>query len=199
MNGPRNVKHQTLAKQRPVFVPTSPCCQESVLKVPKRGQFHAAIRVTPRRCDSSVQGALGKQMVSRRKLVRCGIASDVLWRNEPLILDSVSGSNNQKTHYRFSARKVITPHRAQTINLRKRNRTPHRRFSKMISPNAKNLESALLAEPHVAVMFPCRTLTRSAKVSCRTLQIAEPKALNLEKDYLAEPWNAVSFRKRPQS
>ena len=50
------------------------------------------------------------------------------------------------------------------------------RFSKIISRNAKTLESALLAEPHVAVMSPCRTLTRSAKVSCRTLQIAEPKA-----------------------
>ena len=127
----------------------------------------------------------------------------------------------------------------------------------MISLNAKNLESALLAEPHVAVMFSCQRiakgaggkgprqktsksvkkffrhfsiifaqgkkrkkssksvkkffdtfrqfsrrapffrpllgggscslaepLTRSAKVSCRTLQIAEPKALNSEKDYL---------------
>ena len=43
-------------------------------------------------------------------------------------------------------------------------------------------------------MFSCRTLTRSAIVSCRTLQIAEPKALNLEKDYLAEPWNSGSFR-----
>ena len=67
--------------------------------------------------------------------------------------------------------------------VRTRKRTPHKRFSKMISLHTKNLESALLAEPHVAVMF-----------SCRTLQIAEPKALNLEKDYLAEPWNAGSFR-----
>ena len=64
----------------------------------------------------------------------------------------------------------------------------------MISLNAKNLESVLLAETHVAVVFSCRTLTRSVKVSCRTLQIAEPKALNLEKDYLAEPWNVGSFR-----
>ena len=46
-------------------------------------------------------------------------------------------------------------------------------------------------------MFSYRTLTRSAKVSCRTLQIAEPKALNLEKGYLAEPWNARSFRVCP--
>ena len=72
--------------------------------------------------------------------------------------------------------------------------TPHKRFSKIISLNAENLESALLAEPHVAVMFSCRTLTRTAKVSCRTLQIAKPKALNLEKDHLAEPWNGGSFR-----
>ena len=63
--------------------------------------------------------------------------------------------------------------------------------------NAKNLKSVLLAEPHVAVMFSCRTLTRSAKVSCRTLKIAELKALNSEKDYLAEPQNAGSFRKCP--
>ena len=34
----------------------------------------------------------------------------------------------------------------------------------MISLHAKNLESALLADPHVAVMFSCPTLTRSAKV-----------------------------------
>ena len=74
---------------------------------------------------------------------------------------------------------------------------PRKRFSKMISLNAKNLESVLLAEPQLAVMFPCRTLTRSAKVSCRTLRLAEPKALNSEKDYLAEPWNAGSFRKCP--
>ena len=72
-----------------------------------------------------------------------------------------------------------------------------KKFSKMISLNAKNLENVLLAEPQLAVMFPCRTLTRSAKVSCRTLQIAEPKALNSEKDHLAEPWNAGSFRKCP--
>ena len=55
----------------------------------------------------------------------------------------------------------------------------------MISLHAKYLESALLVEPHVAVMFSCRTLTRSAEVSCRTLQIAEPKAMDLEKDYLS--------------
>ena len=32
--------------------------------MPKRGQFHAAIRVTPKRCESCVQGALGKRTVS---------------------------------------------------------------------------------------------------------------------------------------
>ena len=67
----------------------------------------------------------------------------------------------------------------------------------MIFRDAKSLESVLLAEPHVAVMLSCRTLTRSAKESCRALQIAEPKALNLEKDYLAEPWNVGSFRVCP--
>ena len=67
----------------------------------------------------------------------------------------------------------------------------------MISLHAKNLESAHLTEPHVVVMFSCRTLTRSAMVSRRNLQIAEPKALNLKKDYLAEPWNAGSFRSCP--
>ena len=64
----------------------------------------------------------------------------------------------------------------------------------MISLNVKNLDTALLAEPHVIVMLSCRTLARSAKVTCRTLQIAAPLALNLEKVYLAEPWNAGSFR-----
>ena len=64
----------------------------------------------------------------------------------------------------------------------------------MICLNSKNSESALLAEPHGAAMFSCRTLTLSAKVSCRTLEIAKPKALNLEKENLAEPWNAGSFR-----
>ena len=43
-------------------------------------------------------------------------------------------------------------------------------------------------------MFSCRTLTHSAMVSCRTLQIAEPKALNLEKDDLAEPGMGGSNR-----
>ena len=68
----------------------------------------------------------------------------------------------------------------------------------MIFLNAKNSESALLAEPHGAVMFSCRTLTFSAKVSYRTFEIAEPKALNLEKDNLTEPWNAGSFRVCPK-
>ena len=69
VNGPRNVKDTNPAKQRPVFS-FSPLLlvgsQESVLKVPKRGQFHAAIRVTPRRFDSCAQGALGRRTVSRR-------------------------------------------------------------------------------------------------------------------------------------
>ena len=77
--------------------------------------------------------------------------------------------------------------------------TPHKRFSKMIFLNAKNSESALLAEPHGAVVFSCRTLTFSTKVSCRTPKVAEPKTLTLEKDNLAEPWNEGSFRKCPNS
>ena len=87
----------------------------------------------------------------------------------------------------------------ELVRIRKCKKTPHKRFSKMMSLNAKNLESVLLAEPHVAVIFPCQTLPRSTKVSCRTLQIAEPNALNSENDYLAEPWNAGSFRKCRQN
>ena len=111
---------------------------------------------------------------------------------------SRSNSNTSKT---FCRRRecvgMTTLSRTRATCFRKHKRTPHKRFSKMISLNAKNLESVLLAEPQLAVMFPCRTLTRSAKVSCRTLQNAEPKALNSEKDYLAEPRNAGSFRKCP--
>ena len=40
--------------------------KESVLKVPKWGQFHTAIRVTRKRCDSCAQVALGTRTVSRR-------------------------------------------------------------------------------------------------------------------------------------
>ena len=47
-NGPRNVKNTNLAKHRPVFLPPLLLVgiKELVLKVPKRGQFDAAIRVT---------------------------------------------------------------------------------------------------------------------------------------------------------
>ena len=48
----------------PHFLPV--CSQTSVLKVPKRGKFHAAIRVTPKRCDSCAQGAPGRRTASRR-------------------------------------------------------------------------------------------------------------------------------------
>ena len=55
-NGPRNIKSTNLAKDRPVFL--SPLLlvgsKELVLKVPKRGQFHA-IRVTTKHCDSCAQ------------------------------------------------------------------------------------------------------------------------------------------------
>ena len=54
--------------------------QDLVLKVPKRGQFHAAIHhVTTKRCDSCARGALGKLTVSRADAVslakRCGETS----------------------------------------------------------------------------------------------------------------------------
>ena len=47
-NGPRNVKNINLAKHRPVFLPALLLVgsKELVLKVPKRWQFRAAIRVT---------------------------------------------------------------------------------------------------------------------------------------------------------
>ena len=39
--------------ESPFFLPLLPhCSQRSVLKVPKQGQFHAAIRVTNSHCDS---------------------------------------------------------------------------------------------------------------------------------------------------
>ena len=80
-NGPRNVKNANLAKHRPVFLPPLLLVGSNklVLKVPKRGQFHAAIRVTIWRCDSCAQGALGRRTVSRRNFCdaespakRCG-------------------------------------------------------------------------------------------------------------------------------
>ena len=80
-NGPRNVKNTNLAKHRPVFLPPLLLVgsKELVLKVPRRGQFHAAIRVTIWRCDSCAQGALGRRTVSRRNFCdaeslakRCG-------------------------------------------------------------------------------------------------------------------------------
>ena len=40
--------------------------KELVLKVPKQGQFHVAIRVTIWRCDSCAQGALGRRTVPQR-------------------------------------------------------------------------------------------------------------------------------------
>ena len=67
-NGPRNVKNTNLAKHRPIIFPPLLLVgsKESVLKVPKRGQFHAAIRVTRKCCDSCAQVALGTRTVSRR-------------------------------------------------------------------------------------------------------------------------------------
>ena len=47
-NGPRNVKNANPAKHRPGFLPPLLLAgsKELVFKVSKRGQFHAAIRVT---------------------------------------------------------------------------------------------------------------------------------------------------------
>ena len=56
-NIPRSVKSTNLAKHRASFflaiLPVG--SQELVLKVPKRGQFHAAIRMTRKCCDSYAQ------------------------------------------------------------------------------------------------------------------------------------------------
>ena len=67
---PETSKTKTLQSKGPwLFFPLIPVGrQESLLKVPERGQFHAAIRVTPKRCDSYAQGALGKRTVSQRNL-----------------------------------------------------------------------------------------------------------------------------------
>ena len=60
-------KHKPCETEACFFPPLLPVgSQESVLKVPKRRQFHAAIRVTSERCDSCAHGALGRQTVSRR-------------------------------------------------------------------------------------------------------------------------------------
>ena len=60
-------KHKPCETKARVFSPLLLVdCQESVLKVPKRVQFHAAIRVTPKCCDSFAQGALGRQTAPRR-------------------------------------------------------------------------------------------------------------------------------------
>ena len=63
-NGPRNVEKQNPAKQKPrLAFPILPVdSQESLLKDPKQRQFHAAIRVTPKRRDSRAQGALYREM-----------------------------------------------------------------------------------------------------------------------------------------
>ena len=72
-NDPRNVKNTYLAKKhRPVFLPPLLLVgsRELVLKVPKQGQFHAAIRVTRKRCDSWAEVALGTRTVSRRNSLK---------------------------------------------------------------------------------------------------------------------------------
>ena len=73
VNGPRNVKnHKPCETKARVFPPLLLVgSQESVLKVPKRGQFHAAICVTPRRRDSCAQKVdLGDRRYGRETIVR---------------------------------------------------------------------------------------------------------------------------------
>ena len=86
-NGPRNIKNTHLAKQRPVSFPNFLLVgsQDSVLKVPKRGQFHAAIRVTPTRLRAqSAQGALGRRTVLRWNFYDAEALAKALGRNMPL-------------------------------------------------------------------------------------------------------------------
>ena len=81
----KHQEHKSCEAKAPVFPPPVLVgSQESVLKVPKQGQFHAAIRVTPKLCDSCAQGEILRRTVSRRIFLRCGIASEVLRRNMPL-------------------------------------------------------------------------------------------------------------------
>ena len=54
--------------------------QESVLKVPKRGQFHAAIRVATKRCDSCMCPRSSKEMDG----IAAGSLAKRLRRNLPL-------------------------------------------------------------------------------------------------------------------
>ena len=60
-------KTQTLRKKGPSLFPVG--SQESVLKVPKRGQLHAAVRVTTKCSNSCAKGALARLTVSRRNFL----------------------------------------------------------------------------------------------------------------------------------
>ena len=60
-------KTKTLRNKAPFIFPLLLVgSQESVLKVPKRGQFQAVIRVTTNRCNSCAQGELGRRTVSQQ-------------------------------------------------------------------------------------------------------------------------------------
>ena len=93
-NGPRDVKkhkpHSTKAAFFPPLLPVG--SQESVLKVPKRGQFHAAIRV-------QTNVAIRVHKVTREtdgiaaKLLRCGIASEGRKRNLKCKSESTKGGD----------------------------------------------------------------------------------------------------------
>ena len=85
-NGPRNVKNTNIAKHRPIFLPPLLLVgsKELVLKVPKTSAIS--------RCDSRDKKTLRFVCPSctrdtdsiAAKLLRCGIASEALWRNMPL-------------------------------------------------------------------------------------------------------------------
>ena len=69
----------------PFFSPLLPVgSQESVLKVPKLGQFHALLRVRPKRCDSCAQSALGRRAVSRRHFCDAESGCQASWRGVDL-------------------------------------------------------------------------------------------------------------------
>ena len=90
----KSQKHNPCKTEARVFPPLLLVgSQESVLKVPKRGQFHAAIRVKPKCCDSCAQGPRCARETDgiAAKLLRCGIASEVLRRSMPLRFGGVGG------------------------------------------------------------------------------------------------------------
>ena len=79
-------KTQTLRNTGRVFLPPLFLVgsKELVLKVPKRGQFHAAIRVTIGDVAIRVpKGALGRRTVSRRNFCDAELLAKRMRRNMP--------------------------------------------------------------------------------------------------------------------